>query len=100
MFSWRSGCRNLPALDLYVLSESQIFSLPARPNSVNNELYVYGNELQCVLTQFCIFNSFSCTFSQGKEKIKNTVLIKDHFLSLEIHLGTYINLYSFERSLK
>ena len=97
MFSWRSGCTDLPALDPYVLSESQIFSLPSRPTSVNNELY--GNELRVCLLSFVSLTLFRIRF-RGKEKIKNPALIKDHFLSLEIYLGTYINLYSFEISLK
>ena len=66
-----------------------IFSLPARPKSVNNELY--GNELQCVLTQFCIFNSFSYTFSRGI-KIKNPALIKDHFF---VTRNSSRNIYKF-----
>ena len=43
-----SGRTDLPALGPHVLSENQIFSLPARPNSINNKLP--GNELVFVLS--------------------------------------------------
>ena len=87
-----SGRTDLPALGPHVLSESQIYSLPTRPNSINNELY--GNELVFVLS-FVSVTLFRMR-SRGK-KIKNPAHIKDHFLpALEIHLGTYINLYSFK----
>ena len=53
--------------------------------------------MNCTVINFsvCLLSFVSLTLFRirfrGKKGIKNAMLIKDHFLSLEIHLGTYIN---------